>query len=172
MLHIVLYQPEIPQNTGNIVRTAMAIGAKVHLIKPLGFDLSQKSFLRAGMDYIGEVDLVQYEDYGDFLDKNPGADLYFVTRYSSRTYADFDFSKRAHDYYLMFGRESTGIPHSLLRENPDRLLRIPMAINARSLNLANSVAIVCYEAMRQQDFDSLATFETIKGEDFLRREER
>lgn len=170
MINIVLYQPEIPQNTGNIIRTAMAIGARLHLIKPLGFSLEEKSLLRASMDYIDEVEIVQYENVEEFYLKNPNADIYYVTRYSNKIYSSFDFSKITHDYYLMFGKESSGIPHELLRKNPDKLLRIPMTINARSLNLSNSVAIVCYEVLRQQEYFSLATFETIKGENFLDEE--
>lgn len=167
MINIILFQPEIPQNTGNIIRTAMAIGAKIHLIKPLGFSLEDKSMLRASMDYIDEVSIQTYENYQEFLEKNQGADIYFVTRYSNQTYSEFDLSDPTHDYYFMFGKESSGIPHDILRDNLNKTMRIPMMINARSLNLSNSVAIVVYEALRQQEFYSLSTFETIKGEDFL-----
>lgn len=167
MINIVLFQPEIPQNTGNIIRTAMAIGAKLHLIKPLGFSLEDKSMLRASMDYINEVDIKIYENYQDFLLKNPNIDIYFVTRYSNQVYSEFDLSDPARDYYFMFGKESTGIPHDILRENINHIMRIPMMINARSLNLSNCVAIVVFEALRQQDFYNLSTFETIKGENFL-----
>lgn len=167
MINIVLFQPEIPQNTGNIIRTAMAIGAKLHLIKPLGFSLEDKSMLRASMDYINEVDIKIYENYQDFLLKNPIIDIYFVTRYSNQVYSEFDLSDPARDYYFMFGKESTGIPHDILRENINHIMRIPMMINARSLNLSNCVAIVVFEALRQQDFYNLSTFETIKGENFL-----
>ena len=167
MINIILFQPEIPQNTGNIIRTAMAVGAKLHLIKPLGFSLEEKSLLRASMDYIQEVDITEYENYQDFLDKNPNANIYYVTRYSNQVYSDFDLSDPSEDYFLMFGKESTGIPHDILRDHEDRCMRVPMMINARSLNLSNTVAIVVYEALRQQEFYNLATFETIKGEDFL-----
>lgn len=167
MINIVLFQPEIPQNTGNIIRTAMAIGAKLHLIKPLGFSLEDKSMLRASMDYINEVDIKIYENYQDFLLKNPNIDIYFVTRYSNQVYSEFDLSDPARDYYFMFGKESTGIPHDILRENINHIMRIPMMINARSLNLSNCVASVVFEALRQQDFYNLSTFETIKGENFL-----
>lgn len=169
MINIVLYQPEIPQNTGNIIRTAMAIGARIHLIKPLGFSLDEKSLLRASMDYIDEVDITEYEDYQDFLNKNPNCNLFFVTRYASSVHSDFDFSDVTKDYYFMFGKESSGIPYDILKDHDDKLLRIPMMINARSLNLSNSVAIVVYEALRQQEYYNLATFETIKGEDFLKK---
>jgi tRNA (cytidine/uridine-2'-O-)-methyltransferase len=169
MINIVLYQPEIPQNTGNIIRTAMAIGARVHLIKPLGFSLDEKSLLRASMDYIEEVDIIEYENYEDFKNKNPNCNIFFVTRYANETYSDFDFSDVTEDYYFMFGKESSGIPYDILRDHQDRLLRIPMMINARSLNLSNCVAIVVYEALRQQEYYNLSTFETIKGEDFLNK---
>jgi len=170
MINIVLFQPEIPANTGNIIRTAMAIGARLHLIKPLGFSLDEKSLKRAGMDYINEVDLSIYEDIEDFYMQNPDADVYYVTRYAKKTYANYDFKDVTKDYFFMFGRESTGIPHDVLRNHDDRLLRIPMVINARSLNLSNSVAIVTYEAMRQQNYFGLSTIEAIKGEDFLDEE--
>lgn len=169
MINIVLYQPEIPQNTGNIIRTAMAIGARVHLIKPLGFTLDEKSLLRASMDYIDEVDIIEYENYEDFKAKNPNCNIFFVTRYANETYSDFDFSDVTEDYFFMFGKESSGIPYDILRDHQDRLLRIPMMINARSLNLSNCVAIVVYEALRQQEYYNLSTFETIKGEDFLNK---
>ena len=170
MIHIVLYQPEIPQNTGNIIRTAMAINATLHLIKPLGFSLDEKSLKRAGMDYIKDVELEVYENVEEFFKKNKGADIYYVTRYASKPHSSFDFSKVTKDYYFMFGKESSGIPHDLLRGNKDKLMRIPMSMNARSLNLSNSVAIVTYEACRQQNYFELSTFEAIKGEDFLDEE--
>jgi tRNA (cytidine/uridine-2'-O-)-methyltransferase len=172
MINIVLFQPEIPQNTGNIIRTAMAIGARLHIIKPMGFSLDEKSLKRAGMDYINEVDLTIYEDIEDFNMQNPDADIYYVTRYAKKAYSSYDFKDVTKDYYFMFGRESTGIPHDILRNHEDRLLRIPMVINARSLNLSNSVAIVTYEAMRQQSFFNLSTIEAIKGEDFLETENK
>ena len=170
MIHIVLYQPEIPQNTGNIIRTAMAINATLHLIKPLGFSLEEKSLKRAGMDYINDVNLEVYESVEEFYTKNEDADIYYVTRYASKPHSAFDFKRVTKDYYFMFGKESSGIPHDLLRGHKDRLMRIPMSINARSLNLSNSVAIVVYEVCRQQNFYGLSTFEAIKGEDFLDNE--
>lgn len=169
MINIVLYQPEIPQNTGNIIRTAMAIGARVHLIKPLGFSLDEKGLLRASMDYIEEVDIYEYENYQDFINKNPNCNIFFVTRYANKSYSEYDFSDVTDDYFFMFGKESSGIPYDILKEFQDRLLRIPMMINARSLNLSNCVAIVVYEALRQQEYYNLSTFETIKGEDFLNK---
>ena len=170
MIHIVLYQPEIPQNTGNIIRTAMAINATLHLIKPLGFSLDEKSLKRAGMDYINDVDLEVYENVEEFFLKYKDAVVFYVTRYASKPHSSFDLSDITHDYYFMFGKESSGIPHDLLRGHMDKLMRIPMSFNARSLNLSNSVAIVTYEACRQQNYFNLSTFETIKGEDFLESE--
>ena len=170
MIHIVLYQPEIPQNTGNIIRTAMAINATLHLIKPLGFSLDEKSLKRAGMDYINDVELEIYENVEEFYKRNEEAAISYVTRYASSTHSSFDFSDITKYYYFMFGKESSGIPHELLRKNKNRLMRIPMSMNARSLNLSNSVAIVTYEACRQQEFFGLSTFEAIKGEDFLESE--
>ena len=148
----------------------MAINATLHLIKPLGFSLDEKSLKRAGMDYINDVDLEVYENVEEFFLKNKDADVYYVTRYASKPHSSFDLSDITHDYYFMFGKESSGIPHDLLRGHMDKLMRIPMSFNARSLNLSNSVAIVTYEACRQQNYFNLSTFETIKGEDFLESE--
>ncbi len=170
MINIVLFQPEIPQNTGNIFRTAMAINARLHLIKPLGFSLDEKNLKRSGMDYIKDVEYHVYENLEEFMVKNPNADIYYITRYAKRSYSAFDFSSPVQDYYFMFGRESTGIPHEVLRQHKDRLLRIPMVPSSRSLNLSNCVAIICYEALRQQKFFGLSTIETIKGENFLEEE--
>ena len=170
MIHIVLYQPEKPQNTGNIMRTCVAINAKLDIIGPLSFSLDEKSLKRAGMDYIESLKYQYFPSYEDYLKEYPHADTYYVTRYSKDTYSSFDFSHITHDIFLMFGRESTGIPHSILKSHPDRLLRIPMVPEARSLNLSNSVAIVVYEVLRPQKFPNLSTFEAIKGEDFLFKE--
>ena len=167
MLNIVLYQPEIAGNCGNIVRTCASIGARLHLIHPLGFSLEEKAFSRAGMDYILDCEIVEYESLDDFYQKNPDCNLYFITRYATRVYSDVDFSSPIEDYYLMFGKESSGIPYDVLAAKLDRCLRIPMKINARSLNLSNCVALVSYEVMRQQDFYLLSTQETFKGSDFL-----
>jgi tRNA (cytidine/uridine-2'-O-)-methyltransferase len=170
MLHVVLYRPEIPQNTGNIMRTCVATGTTLHLIGPLPFDLNEKSLKRAGLDYIADLKYFYYGNYDEFVAKNPSANLYYVTRYADKTYSSFDLSDKIHDSYLMFGRESTGIPHDILRENPDRCMRLPMIPMARSLNLSNCVAIVVYEALRQQNFPNLSTTEVIKGPDFLQKE--
>jgi tRNA (cytidine/uridine-2'-O-)-methyltransferase len=170
MINIVLYRPEKPQNTGNIMRTCVAIHAALHIIGPLTFSIDSKDLKRVGMDYIDDLKMFYYENYDEFLQKNRNADLYYVTRYSNRVYSSFDFSDPVKDIYVMFGRESTGIPHEILRNNPERLLRLPMVPEARSLNLSNCVAIIAYEILRQQNFLNLSTSEAIKGEDFLEKE--
>ena len=170
MLHIVLYRPEKPLNTGNIIRTCVAIGATLHIIGPISFSIEDKDLKRAGLDYIDRLKLIYYENYEEFDKVHHDNDIYYVTRYANTVYSSFNFKNVIHDYYLMFGRESTGIPHDILRSHPDRLLRIPMLPNTRSLNLSNCVALVAYEALRQQDFYNLSTSESIKGEDFLEKE--
>lgn len=170
MINIVLYRPEKPQNTGNIMRTCVAIHAKLIVIGPITFTIDDKSLNRVGMDYVKDLNYQFYETYDDYLKDNPNADTYYVTRYSQSTYSEFDFSNPVKDIYLMFGRESTGIPHDILRQNSSKLLRIPMVPEARSLNLSNCVAIVAYEVLRQQKFPNLATAESIKGNDFLEKE--
>ena len=167
MLHIVLYRPEKPQNTGNIMRTCVAIHATLHIIGPLTFSIDSKDLKRVGMDYIDDLKMEYYPDYDSFIKANPNADMYYVTRYARTVYSSYDLSNPLQDLYLMFGRESTGIPHEILKEHEDRLMRIPMVPEARSLNLSNCVALVAYEVLRQQKFPSLATEEAIKGPDFL-----
>lgn len=170
MLHVVLYQPEIPQNTGNIMRTCVAVNATLHIIGPLPFSIDEKSLKRSGMDYIHNLKMHYYDSYEEFQKKNPHANVYYVTRYADKVYSEYDLTDVAKNIYLMFGRESTGIPHDILRMHEDRLMRLPMVPEARSLNLSNCVAIVVYEVLRQQKFPNLATSEAIKGEDFLKRE--
>lgn len=148
-LHIVLHQPEIPQNTGNIGRTCVASGTKLHLIEPLGFLLNEKALKRAGMDYWQDLDVATYLDYEDFQNKNPGAEIYYATTKARQLYSDVSYGP---DCYLMFGKESAGIPEEILKEHPQRCIRIPMLGDARSLNLSNAVAIVLYEALRQNQF--------------------
>ena len=167
MIHIVLYRPEKPQNTGNIMRTCVAIHATLHIIGPITFSVENKDLQRVGMDYIDDLKMHFYPTYEDFLKENSAANIYYVTRYARTVYSSYDFSKTIEDVYLMFGRESTGIPHEILREHEDRLMRIPMVPEARSLNLSNCVALVAYEVLRQQNFPNLATEEAIKGPDFL-----
>ena len=170
MLHIVLYRPEKPQNTGNIMRTCVAIHATLHIIGPITFSVDNKDLKRVGMDYIDDLKMHFYPTYEDFVKENGTADIYYVTRYAKTVYSSYDFSKKIEDVYLMFGRESTGIPHDILKEHQDRLMRIPMVPEARSLNLSNCVALVAYEVLRQQKFPNLATEEAIKGPDFLLKE--
>ena len=151
-LNIVLLEPEIPSNTGNIGRTCVAAGARLHLIEPLGFRRNEKSIRRAGMDYWEHLDVTRYIDYQDFLEKNPGARIYMATTKARRLYTDVKYED---DCYIMFGKESAGIPEEILLQNQERAVRIPMLSDIRSLNLANSVAIVLYEALRQHGFDHM-----------------
>ena len=167
MLHIVLYRPEKPQNTGNIMRTCVAIHATLHIVGPITFSIDSKDLKRVGMDYIDDLKMNFYENYEAFVKANPTANIYYVTRYARTVYSSYDLSNPYKDVYLMFGRESTGIPHDILKEHEDRLMRIPMVPEARSLNLSNCVALVAYEVLRQQKFPNLATEEAIKGPDFL-----
>lgn len=151
-LNIVLHEPEIPANTGNIGRTCVATGTRLHLIEPLGFSLSEKAIKRAGMDYWKDLDVTTYLDYEEFLQKNPGAKIYYATTKGLQTYTDVKFED---DCYIMFGKESAGIPEEILVKNEETTIRIPMYGEIRSLNLGNSVAIVLYEALRQQGFPEL-----------------
>ncbi|MCD7982275.1 MAG: tRNA (uridine(34)/cytosine(34)/5-carboxymethylaminomethyluridine(34)-2'-O)-methyltransferase TrmL [Clostridiales bacterium] len=148
-LNVVLYEPEIPSNTGNIGRTCVATGTRLHLIEPLGFRLTEKALKRAGMDYWQDLDVSAYINYDDFLQKNPGAKIYMATTKGQRVYTEVSYEENC---YLMFGRESAGIPEELLAQHRDRCVRIPMLGETRSLNLANSVSIVLYEALRQNHF--------------------
>lgn len=148
-LNIVLFEPEIPSNTGNIGRTCVATGTRLHLIEPLGFSLSEKALKRAGMDYWSQLDVTRYLDYEEFLEKNPGVKIYMATTKGQRLYTEVSYEP---DCYLMFGKESGGIPEEILKQHPDTAVRIPMIGETRSLNLANSVAIVLYEALRQNEF--------------------
>lgn len=167
MIIIALYRPEKPANTGNIMRTVMASNAKLVIIGPLSFTINDESLRRAGMDYIKETDFEIYENYEAYLKVYGDVLTYYVSRYSNKVYSEITYPNPSKDIILMFGRESTGIPKEILKEHEDHLIRIPMAINARSLNLSNAVAICLYEVLRQQKFPKLATHETIKGEDFL-----
>lgn len=166
MINIVLYEPEIPQNTGNIMRTCVATGSKLHLIKPLGFSLDEKSIKRSGANYIDKLDYEVYENYEDFKNKNEGT-YYFFTRYGKKTHSEFDYSNKDENIYLIFGKESSGIDKKILKDNLDHCMRIPMTEDVRSLNLSNCVAIVVYEVLRQQDYRDLIRHEVQKGENFL-----
>ena len=151
-LNIVLYEPEIPSNTGNIGRTCVATGTRLHLIEPLGFRLNEKAIKRAGMDYWSDLDVTTYVNYEEFLEKNPGAKIYMATTKSRQTYTEVSYEP---DCYIMFGKESAGIPEEILVKHPDTCVRIPMIGETRSLNLSNSVAIVLYEALRQNGFEKM-----------------
>lgn len=151
-LNVVLFEPEIPANTGNIGRTCVATGTRLHLIEPLGFRLNEKEIRRAGMDYWKDLDVMRYVNYQDFLEKNPGAKIYMATTKGRQVYTEVSYEP---DCYLMFGRESAGIPEEILVKHPEACVRIPMIGETRSLNLANSVAIVLYEALRQNHFEHL-----------------
>ena len=157
MINIVLHEPEIPQNTGNIGRTCAAAGMRLHLIKPLGFSLDEKQLKRAGLDYWSELDVTVYENYEDFLSKNSAAKIYYATTKGRKVYTQAAYEP---DCYIMFGKESAGIPEEILKDHEDTCVRIPMVGEMRSLNLSNAVAIVAYEALRQQDFEGMK----MKGE--------
>ncbi len=166
MINIVLYEPEIPGNTGNIMRTCAATNAKLHLIKPLGFSLEEKYIKRSAVNYLDKVNYQVYENFEDFLSQNDG-DFYFLTRYGKKPHSSFDYTKSTKDIYLFFGKESTGIPKEILKNYLDRCLRIPTTDNVRSLNLSNCVALVLYEVLRQLDYPNLLRTEPFKGEDWL-----
>lgn len=151
-LNIVLLEPEIPSNTGNIGRTCVATGTRLHLIEPLGFRLNEKAIQRAGMDYWKDLDVTTYLNYEDFLAKKPGAKIYMATTKARKLYTEVQYEE---DCFIMFGKESAGIPEEILVKHPDTAVRIPMNEDIRSLNLANSVAIVLYEALRQQGFANM-----------------
>ena len=160
MLNIVLVEPEIPQNTGNIARTCAATRSRLHLVKPLGFDISERSVKRAGLDYWHMVDLQVYEGLDDFFTRTGAQDLWLSTTKAPRTYAEANFRDEC---WLLFGKETAGLPQFLRERHHDRCIRIPMRQDARSLNLANSVAIVTYEALRQLDFPGLSREGERKG---------
>lgn len=166
MINVVLYEPEIPQNTGNIMRTCAGTGVKLHLIKPLGFSLDEKSIKRSGANYIDNCDYTVYENYDDFLSKNDG-EFYFLTRYGTKAHTSFDYSDITKNIYLVFGRESTGIPKEMLKNHLDKCLRIPTNDKIRALNLSNCVAIMIYEVLRQQDYPNLLEYDSFKGADYL-----
>ena len=166
MIHIVLHSPDIPQNTGNIMRTCAALGAKLHLIEPLGFVLDEKRVRRAVMDYIDILDYTVHPNFEDFLEKSDG-DFYFLTRFGKKVHSEFDYAKSEKDIYLIFGSETRGLPKPLLKENVEKTFRIPMSSHARSLNLSNAVAIVGYEVARQLNYVTLSKEEVLEGSDVL-----
>ena len=166
MLNIVLFEPEIPGNTGNIMRTCAGTHTKLHLIEPLGFSLDEKYIKRSGVNYIEHVDYTVYKNWEDFESKNPGS-YYFYTRYGHKPHTDFEFKDE--NIYLIFGKESTGIPKEILKDYLDTCMRLPMTDKVRALNVSNSVAIMVYEVLRQQDYNDLLRCEPFKGEDYLEK---
>lgn len=167
MLHVVLFEPEIPTNTGNIMRTCIATNTKLHLIKPLGFSLDEKSVRRSGVNYIDKCDLSIYENIEDFYSKNKDGEFYYLTRYGHKPHTTGDFKDSNKNIYFVFGKESTGIPKEILRPHIDNCFRLPMSANVRALNLSNTVAIVVYEALRQQNYNDLLFDEPHKSKDFI-----
>ena len=166
MINIVLYAPEIPQNTGNIMRSCAATGAKLHLIEPLGFKLDEKSIKRSGANYVDDCEYKIYKNYEEFEKQNPG-EYYFLTRYGKKPHTEFDFRDNKKNIYLVLGRESTGIPKEILQKHLDTCMRIPMNAHVRALNLSNCAAIILYEVLRQQNYNNLLREEPFKGVDYL-----
>ncbi|XMB85085.1 tRNA (cytidine(34)-2'-O)-methyltransferase [Mycoplasmatota bacterium WC44] len=169
MIHVVLYNPEIPQNTGNIMRTCVAANAKLHLIEPLGFSLDEKHVKRSGASYVDKTIYEVYKNWDDFKKENKGI-FYFLTRYGSHRPSDFNLSNSDEDIYLVFGAESCGIPKEILKDHLDTCVRLPMTKDVRSMNLSNVVAILVYETLRQQDYNDLyfEEPEELKGKNFLK----
>ena len=166
MINVVLFEPEIPGNTGNIMRTCVATHTKLHLIKPLGFSLDDSYIKRSGVNYIKDCDYSVYENIDDFYEKNNGT-FYYLTRYGHKPHTTFDYSNKDENIYFIFGKESTGIPTSILKLHIDKCMRIPMTNKVRALNLSNSVAIVLYEALRQQDYIDLLKDEPHKSKYYI-----
>jgi tRNA (cytidine/uridine-2'-O-)-methyltransferase len=166
MINIVLFEPEIPANTGNIMRTCVASNAKLHLIKPLGFSLEEKYIKRCGAGYIDECDYTLYENIDEFFEKNDG-EFYFLTRYGHKPHSSFDYSDKDKNYYFVFGKESSGIPVEILKPYLDKCMRMPMSDRVRALNVSNAVAIMTYEALRQQNYPDLFFDEPHKDKDFI-----
>lgn len=148
-INIVLHEPEIPQNTGNIARTCAATGAALHIIRPMGFEIDDKKLKRAGLDYWHQLDITYYDGIDDFYERNSGAEVFYFSTKAPRRHTDVSYPERV---FLMFGKETRGLPETVLQKNPDQCVRIPMRENLRSLNLSNAVAIAVYEAFRQRDF--------------------
>lgn len=168
MLNVVLFEPEIPGNTGNIMRTCAGTNVKLHLIKPLGFSLEEKYIKRSGANYIQECNYQVYENYDEFLKHNKGV-FYYLTRYGKKPHTEMDFTSNGEKKYIVFGKESSGIPKEILKDDLEHCLRIPMNNHIRALNLSNSVAIVVYEVLRQQNYPGLLFEEPFKGVDYLEK---
>ena len=166
MINIVLYEPEIPGNTGNIMRTCAGTNTKLHLIEPLGFSLDEKYIKRSGANYIQFCDYTVYKNFNEFKEKNKGT-YYYLTRYGKKPHTSFDYSNSNENIYFIFGKESSGIPKEILQNDLDKCMRIPMNHNIRALNLSNTVAIMVYEALRQQNYNDLLFTEPFKGADYL-----
>lgn len=166
MIHIVLYEPEIPANTGNIMRTCAGTDTKLHLIKPLGFQLEDKYIKRCGAGYVDKCDFQIYENYEEFVSKNKGT-YYYLTRYGHKPHTSFDYHNSNENIYFIFGKESTGIPKKILKDNIDHCMRMPMNDKIRALNLSNTVAIMVYEALRQQNYQNLLFEEPFKGKNYI-----
>lgn len=166
--NIVLYEPEIPQNTGNIMRTCAGTDTFLHLIEPLGFKVDEASLKRAAVNYLPNVHFKVYKDWEDFLSQNKGK-MYFFTRYGMKTPHELKLNDEGVDYYFIIGKESTGIPKTILRENLENCIRLPINDKIRSLNISNVAAVAIFEALRQQDYNDLSRFEpeTLKGKDWL-----
>lgn len=154
-IHVVLYQPQIPANTGNIARSCAATDTMLHLIHPLGFSTDDKHLKRAGLDYWEHVKIRYYDSIDDFFEKNAGGDFYLVTKFGEKPHSSFDYSNQDKEIYFIFGRETTGLPKELIEAHYDRCLRLPMTDKVRSLNLSNTSAILIYEALRQQNYRDL-----------------
>jgi tRNA (cytidine/uridine-2'-O-)-methyltransferase len=154
-INVVLYQPEIPANTGNIARTCAATDTTLHLIRPLGFSTDDKMLRRAGLDYWKFVDIIYYDSIEEFFDKTAGSNYYLLTKFGKKPHTTFDYSDTSVDHYFIFGRETTGLPDWVKEKYMDTALRIPMNDNVRSLNLSNTAAILVYEALRQQNYPNL-----------------
>ena len=166
MINIVLYEPEIPGNTGNIMRTAVATNSKLHLIEPLGFSLDEKYLKRSSANYMDKLNYEVYKNWDDFKSKNEGT-FYYLTRYGKKPHTSFDYSNSKENIYLVFGKESSGIPKEILRNDLDRCMRMPMTKDVRALNLSNTVAIMVYEVLRQQNYNDLLLKEPHKSEDYI-----
>ncbi|MGE7904418.1 tRNA (uridine(34)/cytosine(34)/5-carboxymethylaminomethyluridine(34)-2'-O)-methyltransferase TrmL [Peribacillus sp. NPDC094092] len=154
-IHVVLYQPQIPANTGNIARTCAGTDTSLHLIRPLGFSTDDKQLKRAGLDYWENVKIHYYDSLEEFFERNAGGEFYYLTKFGEQPHSTFDYSDQDSEIYFIFGRETTGLPKELIKENMDRCLRIPMTDKVRSLNLSNTAAILVYEALRQQNYREL-----------------
>lgn len=168
MINVVLFEPEIPGNTGNIMRTCVATDTKLHLIEPLGFSLDEKYIRRSGVNYIDNCEYKVYKNWNDFYEQNKDqGKFYFLTRYGHKPHTSFDYSDSNENIYFVFGKESTGIPREILKPHLDTCMRMPMTDKVRALNLSNTVAIMVYEALRQQNYNDLLREEPHKGPHFI-----